>query len=87
MENIQNQIVEDQMLNIFNLRRIKECLELKIHLIRDDYYNKNEYERNEIDMQRIQCNMSIMKIEKALFDKNKELQDSMSIYCFALKEQ
>ena len=87
MENIQNKIVENQMLNIFNLRRIKECLELKIHLIRDDYYNKNEYERNEIDMQRIQCNMSIMKIEKALFDNNKELQDSMSIYCFALKEQ
>jgi hypothetical protein len=87
MENIQNQIVENQMLNIFNLRRIKECLELKIHLIRDDYYNKNEYERNEIDMQRIQCNMSIMKIEKALIDKNKELQDSMNIYCFALKEQ
>ena len=87
MENIQNQIVEDQMRNIFNLRRIKECLELKIHLIRDDYYNKNEYERNEIDMQRIQCNMSIMKIEKSLLEKNKELHDSINIYCFALKEQ
>jgi hypothetical protein len=87
METIQNNIIEEQLINFFSLQRIKECLQLKIHLIRDEYYKKNEYERNEIDMQRIQCNLSIMKIDKSLLEKNKELQDSINIYSFALKEQ
>jgi hypothetical protein len=87
METIQNNIIEEQLINFFSLQRIKECLQVKIHLIRDEYCKKNEYERNEIDMQRIQCNLSIMKIDKSLLEKNKELQDSLNIYCFALKEQ
>jgi hypothetical protein len=87
METIQNNIIEEQLINFFSLQRIKECLQVKIHLIRDEYYKKNEYERNEIDIERIQCNLSIMKIDKSLLEKNKELQDSLNIYCFALKEQ
>jgi hypothetical protein len=86
METIQNNIIEEQLINFFSLQRIKECLQVKIHLIRDEYYKKNEYERNEIDIERIQCNLSIMKIDKSLLEKNKELQDSVNIYCFALKE-
>jgi hypothetical protein len=31
--------------------------------------------------------MSIAKIKKALAEKNKELQDSMQIYAFALKNE
>jgi hypothetical protein len=86
METIQNNIIEEQLINFFSLQRIKECLQVKIHLIRDEYYKKNEYERNEIDIERIQCNLSIMKIDKSLSEKKKELQDSVNIYCFALKE-
>ena len=86
METILNNIIEEQLINFFSLQRIKECLQVKIHLIRDEYYKKNEYERNEIDIERIQCNLSIMKIDKSLSEKKKELQDSVNIYCFALKE-
>jgi hypothetical protein len=54
-------------------------------LIKVDFKFKNEYEKNEIDIQRIQCEMSIAKINKVLSEKNKELQDSIQIYAFALK--
>ncbi len=87
MGSIQNENIELQMKSIFNLQNIKECLQLKIHLIKNAYQEKNEYEKNEIDMQRIQCEISISKINKALFEKNKELQDSMMIYAFALKNE
>jgi hypothetical protein len=87
METIQNENIELQMKTIFNLQNIKECLQLKIRLVKNYYQEKNEYEKNEIDIQRIQCEISISKINKALFDKNKELQDSMVIYSFALKNE
>lgn len=85
METIQNENIDLQMKSIFNLQNIKECLQLKIHLIKVDFKFKNEYEKNEIDIQRIQCEMSIAKINKVLIEKNKELQDSIQIYAFALK--
>ncbi len=87
METIQNENIELQMKSMFNLQNIQECLQLKIHLMNWDLNSKNEYERNEIDIQRIQCEMSIAKIKKALAEKNKELQDSMQIYAFALKNE
>jgi len=87
METIQNENIELQMKSIFNLQNIQECLQLKIHLMNWNLNSKNEYERNEIDIQRIQCEISIAKIKKALAEKNKELQDSMQIYAFALKNE
>jgi hypothetical protein len=87
METIQNENIELQMKSIFNLQNIQECLQLKIHLMNWDFKSKNEYERNEIDIQRVQCEISIAKIKKALAEKNKELQDSMQIYAFALKNE
>jgi hypothetical protein len=87
METIQNENIELQMKSVFNLQNIQECLQLKIHLMNWDIKSKNEYERNEIDIQRIQCEMSIAKIKKVLGEKNKELQDSMQIYAFALKNE
>ena len=71
METIQNENIELQMKSIFNLKNIQECLQLKIHLMNWDLKSKNEYEKNEIDIQRVQCEISIAKIKKALDEKNK----------------
>jgi hypothetical protein len=84
---IDNDILQPQMKEIFNLNYAKDCFELKIQLIRIGYIEKNEYEKNEVDIERIKCEIAILRIKKQLKIKIKELKDNLTLFEFAQIEE
>ena len=83
---VDKDVLQPQMKDIFNLAYAKDCLELKMQLIRTGYVEKNEYEKNEIDIERIKCQIAILRIQKQLKIKLKELKDSLALFEFAQSE-
>jgi hypothetical protein len=47
---VDKDVLQPQMKDIFNLNYARDCFELKLQLIRNGYVEKNEYERNEVDI-------------------------------------
>lgn len=84
---IKQDVLKPQMKDIFNLLYAKDCFELKLHLLRIDYVNKNEYEKNEIDIERIKCEISIRRLKKEAYKRIKELKDTITLFTFSHEEQ
>jgi hypothetical protein len=80
---IDKSVLQPQMKDIFNLYYAKDCFELKIQLIRIGYVEKNEYEKNEVDIERIKCEIAILRIKKQLKIKLKEFNDNLILFEFA----
>jgi predicted transcriptional regulator len=79
-------VLQPQMKDIFNLLYAKDCLKLKYHLLKTGYVDKNEYEKNEIDIERIKIQISLSRINKEVRKKTKELKDNIVIYEFSQTE-
>jgi hypothetical protein len=84
---VDKDVLQPQMKDIFNLNYARDCFELKLQLIRNGYVEKNEYERNEVDIERIKCEISILKIKKQIKLKLKELKDSLVLFEFAQPDE
>ena len=74
------------MKDIFNLLYAKDCFELKLHLLRTGYAEKNEYERNEVDIERIKCEISVMRLKKEIKRKIREFRDNVILFEFAQED-
>lgn len=83
---IQRDVLQPQMKDIFNLLYAKDCFELKLHLLRAGYADKNEYERNEVDIERIKCQISINRLNKEIKRKFKEFKDNVILFEFAQED-
>jgi len=84
---VDKDVLQPQMKDIFNLNYASDCFELKLQLIRNGYVEKNEYERNEVDIERIKCEISILRIKKEIKMKLKELKDSLVLFEFAQPDE
>jgi len=84
---VDKDVLQPQMKDIFNLNYARDCFELKLQLIRNGYVEKNEYERNEVDIERIKCEISILRIKKQIKMKLKELKDSLILFEFAQPDE
>jgi len=84
---VDKDVLQPQMKDIFNLNYASDCFELKLQLIRNGYVEKNEYERNEVDIERIKCEISILRIKKEIKMKLKELKDSLVLFEFAQQDE
>jgi len=84
---IDQDVLQPQMKDIFNLNYAKDCFELKLQLIRNGYVEKNEYEKNEVDIERIKCEIAILRIKKQIQMKLKELKDTLILFEFAQVEE
>jgi hypothetical protein len=80
---VNKDVLQPQMKDIFNLNYARDCFELKLQLIRNGYVEKNEYERNEVDIERIKCEIAILRIKKQIKIKLKELKDTLILFEFA----
>jgi hypothetical protein len=83
---IENDILQPQIKSIFNLLYAKDCFELKLHLLKIDYINKNECEQNDIDLERIKCEISISRLKKEISLRTKELKDNLIIFEFSQEQ-
>lgn len=84
---IDRDVLQPQMKDIFNLNYAKDCFELKLQLIRNGYVEKNEYEKNEMDLDRIKCEIAILRIKKQIKIKSKELKDTLILFEFAQSDE
>jgi hypothetical protein len=84
---VDKDVLQPQMKDIFNLNYARDCFELKLQLIRNGYVEKNEYERNEVDIERIKCEISILRIKKQIKMKLKELKDTLVLFEFAQQDE
>jgi hypothetical protein len=83
---IRKDVLEPQMKDIFNLLYAKDCFKLKQELLKTGYKEKNEYEKNEVDIERIKIQISMSRINKEIRKKIKELKDNIILFEFAEKE-
>ena len=83
---IENDILQPQIKSIFNLLYAKDCFELKLQLLKIDYINKNECEQNDIDLERIKCEISISRLKKEISLRTKELKDNLIIFEFSQEQ-
>lgn len=83
---INKDVLQPQMRDIFNLLYAKDCFELKLHLLKTGYVNKDEYERNEVDIERIKCEISITRLKKEVKMKIKEFKDNVTLFEFAQED-
>lgn len=87
METIINDIIESDLRIIKNAQFTKECLELRLTLIKKDYALKNEYEKNELDLLRVKTEVQIEKLTAVIIQKTHDLNDAMKIFEQELEEQ
>ena len=83
---ILNEIIEYQMQQVFGLEYLRECLELRIQLCRENKAIKTEYENNEIDILYYQTKNSIHKVSHQLKEKRNEVTDTFKIYFQELED-
>lgn len=83
---ILNSIIEYQLQQVFGLEYLRECLELRIRLCKENKASKTEYENNEIDILFYQTKNSINKVSHQLKEKKNELSDIFKIYFQELED-
>lgn len=83
---IDKDVLQPQMKDIFNLNYAKDCFELKLHLLRYGYVEMNEYERNEVDIERIKCEIAVLRLKKLIRQKTKDLMDNLTLFEFAQED-
>lgn len=80
MARLTNELIEDSMRMIRDSLKTKECLELRLNLIRKDYALKSEYDKNEMDLLRLKTEMQIEKLQAIIIQKTHDLNDFLKIY-------
>jgi hypothetical protein len=83
---VNRDVLQPQMKDIFNLWYAKDCFELKLHLLRSGYAEMNEYERNEVDIERIKCEISVLRLKKLIGQKTKDFRDNLILFEFAQED-
>lgn len=83
---IVNEIVESCAIEVFNLEKLKELFELRLALINTNSIYKTDFEKNEIEIQKIQTQIKIEKLEKLIKEKTQDFLDTIRIYTQELSE-
>lgn len=84
-EIILNGILDEQSKPIFQMHRLKECLELRlVHITRNSAY-KDEYQRNEDEIKRMDTELKIARLDKELKFQETDFLENFEIYIQELK--
>lgn len=73
---ILNNYVDTLLTKINELKVIKECYQLRLHLIGKDYASKDEYERNEVDILRYRTLETIAKLDETINSLEQEFTET-----------
>jgi hypothetical protein len=57
------EIYRSQIQHIFMLDMVYECLLIRLKMIRNGYADKNEYERNEVNLLKFETELKVAKIK------------------------
>jgi hypothetical protein len=74
-----NDFVSDLIAQIFSLKKIKECLKLRIFWIKDGFAKKSEFEKNEIEIVSHETFLKLLELDKKIIQKQSDLQELLSL--------
>lgn len=80
MDLILNDIIEENLKSIYASQKMKECLYLRLSLLKKHYAKKDEFEKNEVDILKMQTAYKIEKLESIIRDKESEFQENFERY-------
>jgi len=83
---ILNKTIERQLKQVFNLEYLLECYELRIKLCKENYAQKSEFEKNELELLIFKTRHHIATTRKLIGEWKIELNDNLKIYFQELKE-
>lgn len=87
MKSIINKSIEEKMVIIRDIENLKECLEVRLALIGQDYAHKNEFEQNESDILRMKTEIQLNKLNLELEKQNHEFITNFYFYIDELEEE
>lgn len=76
MEKLIQEIIDIKIQELADSENLLECLNIKISLMNKDKFIKNEYERNEGDIDRMETLMKISKVKKIIENCKLDLQET-----------
>lgn len=79
-ESLLNEIIEIQLQGIAMFERIKELLTLRLSLIGEGKATKSEFELNELEIMKMETHAKINKIDKELFIRKTDFNESFARY-------
>lgn len=75
-----HELIEEQFKSMEASERMKECLQLRMKLLRVDYANKTSYDKNEIEITEMKTEAQIDALIKVIFDKKELFYESFGRY-------
>lgn len=84
---ILNEVIEHEMTSIRDSKMMKECLEIRLTLLKLDYSLKNEYDQNEVQILKMKTEFQIDKLTNLIQEKTLSFIDLMKIYVQELEEE
>lgn len=84
---ILNEVIEYEMASIRDSKMMKECLEIRLALLKRDYSLKNEYDQNEVQILKMKTEFQIDKLTNLIQEKTLGFIDLIKIYVQELEEQ
>lgn len=72
--------IQNKLSSIASMEAYKECLMLRLHLMKSQYAYKSEYEKNEIDIVRFGTTSNINGVQEVLEQKKRELEEDINMY-------
>jgi hypothetical protein len=77
--------INDSLLKLQCMERLKECLEIRLTLCRTDYSLKNENERNEIEILTLKTDLEIQRLDGVIRKEKAELTELFETYLDEVK--
>ena len=83
---ILNKTIEAQLKQVFNLEYLLECYELRLKLCKENYAEKSEFEKNEIELLIFKTKHHIRTTKRLIREWKTELNDNLKLYFQELRE-
>lgn len=78
-------MISDSMMDLSASERMKECLEIRLALLFTDYSKKNEFEKNELEILKMETERKIEKINNLIIQRNMDFQADYEEYIRSLE--
>lgn len=87
MDLILNDIIEEKFKSIHASQKMKECLYVRLSLLKKHYAKKDEFEKNEVDILKMQTAYKIEQLDPIILDKVTDFNDTFELYIEELEFQ
>lgn len=67
-------MISNSMMDLSASERMKECLEIRLALLFTDYSKKNEFEKNELEILKMETERKIEKLNNLIIQRNMDFE-------------